>query len=169
MYKVKKFVDSGSRSYFYNLHGSRRKGFKTFLDREDAEYAHRIQSELAENDFAPRVYSEVGKIRGFDGQLTRWGYITEIAETLSCGDNCSCDDCMERETDIESDIEDLRSSIEDFTGYDFYDAHIGNVGYVKRHGKKVLVCIDTGRESVGNGSSECNCSQCQYERGEQYV
>ena len=63
-----------------------------------------------------------------------------------------------------SRIEKLSSKIEE-VGYSFVDNHIDNVGYIRRRGRKVLVCIDTGYESVFNDGGDydggCSCSACQ--------
>lgn len=172
MYTVKKYVDKGSRSSFYKLN-QRGKGFKTFQTRKDAEYAHTIQSELSLSDLAPKVYSEVGRIR-IGNRLSPWGYITEVAKTITPhGSGCDCDKCDMIEDKYSDEISGLQSDIED-AGYYFCDAHTGNVGFVKRNGYNILVCIDTGRESVeewGNERSEysCECYECRKYREEQYA
>lgn len=178
MYTVKKYIDQGSRSSFYKLN-QRGKGFKTFLTKKDAEYAHKIQSDLSENDLAPRVYSEVGRIRIGDA-LSPWGYITEVAKTIIPHEaNCDCEECQSVEESYMDEIDTLVNDIEYF-GYNFGDCHVGNVGYVKRNGYNILVCIDTGYESVGDGSGydgddydddeeECDCEICIKLRKEQYA
>lgn len=175
MYTVKKYVDRGSRSSFYKLN-QRGKGFKTFEYKENAEYAHRVQSELAMSNLAPRVYSEVGRIR-IGNRLSEWGYITEVAKTITPHQaNCDCDYCETLESRYGDEIDSLVSDIEG-VGYEFGDCHVGNVGYVKREGFNILVCIDTGEESVygGNGGdyyddyNRCNCYQCQQYREKRYA
>lgn len=163
-YALEKYQSCGSRSNFYTLKNSKY-GFKTFLDKEDADYARKAQMTLAELDLAPRVYSEVGKIRIGTGKkrqrLSDWGYITEIATTVGCGENgCGCDICYEAEDELCGEIAELQMAIDSDTEYSFGDAHIGNVGYVRRNGMDILVCIDTGEESVSN-YSECSCTACQ--------
>lgn len=174
MYTVKKYVDRGSRSEFYKLE-QRGKGFKTFESKGEAEYAYRVQSELSTSTLAPKVHSEVGRVM-ISGKLSRWGYVTEIAKTLTKhGARCDCRECEEKiPAEYVREIECLVDSIGKM-GYDFVDSHIGNVGYVKRSGKNVLVCIDTGEESVYDGDGgdysedygDCSCYQCQRAREEQ--
>lgn len=172
MYTIKKHAGEGSRSSFYKLN-QRGKGFKTFLDREDAEYAHAIQSELSLNDLAPKVYSEVGRIR-IGNRLSPWGYITEVAKTITPhGVSCECSRCEDIEDKYSEEIAELQNDIED-AGYYFGDAHTGNVGFVRRKGYNILVCIDTGRESVEEWENErseysCECYECRKYREEQYA
>lgn len=167
---VGNYENCGSRSTFYIIDNER--GFKDFDDKEDAEYAHCVQSKLASCNLAPKVLSDVGKIRHrSDMSLSGWGYITEIAETIGCGGNdCSCGECDEYLSDkYESKIGRLVSKIDNLLGLEFMDAHIGNVGYVRRNGKKVLVCIDCGRESiydadVDDNDFDCGCEVCKQMR-----
>lgn len=165
---VAEYGNCGSRSAFYVIDNER--GFKDFESQEDAEYAHYVQSKLATLNLAPKVLSDVGKIRyRHDMTLSPWGYITEIAETIGCGGNsCSCGDCEGDLTFMYSDkIARLVRKIEKLD-MEFMDAHIGNVGYVKRNGKKVLVCIDCGSESVYDPDADdnpvddyCGCEMCK--------
>ena len=174
MYTVKKVAGEGSRSLFYKLN-QRGKGFKTFLDRHDAEYARDVQLELSRLDLAPRVYSEVGRIRIGD-RLSRWGYVTEVAKVITPHrTSCNCYRCDNLENEYEEEIGELQKRIED-AGYMFGDCHPGNIGYVTRSGRKVLVCIDTGEESVQPYESDydddayaCNCNECRKYREEQYA
>lgn len=174
MYTIKKLSGNGSRSEFYKLN-QRGKGFKTFRSYEDAEYARDVQLELSRLDLAPRVCSEVGRIR-IGERLSAWGYVTEVAKTITPHEpNCNCDICDNLESKYSDDIEILTSRIED-AGYMFGDCHPGNVGYVTRSGRKVLVCIDTGEESVQQYEGDydddayaCNCNECRKYREEQYA
>lgn len=172
MYTIKKHAGEGSRSSFYKLN-QRGKGFKTFLDRNDAEYARDVQLELSQSDLAPRVHSEVGRIR-IGNSLSPWGYITEVAKTITPhGTGCDCDDCHILEEKYSEEIAELQNDIED-AGYYFGDAHAGNVGYVKRDGYNILVCIDTGEESVSSLNEDrseysCQCYECRKYREEQYA
>lgn len=150
MYSIaNKRSGSGSVSCFYKLKNTKNRGFKTFLSYDDAIIAYRNQKILAKYDLAPRVYSEVGKVRVGNGKsLSRWGYITEIAETIGCGGNsCYCCDRDELEDAYYDEIVQLLDDMED-VGFEFHDSHIGNVGYVNRGGVRLMVCIDTGKESV---------------------
>jgi len=152
-----KYNNCGSRSSFYVIDDER--GFKDFDDYDAAVYAHNIQSMLAAHNLAPKVLSDIGKIRYRDDlELSGWGYITEIAETIGCGGNeCKCGECDEDGMSevYTSRIEKLCNKIYDL-GLEFMDAHIGNVGYVVRNGKRKLVCIDCGRESVYNDEEDEN-------------
>ena len=79
----KKKRGAGCASTFYKIRRMDR-GFKTFNSKEDAEIAHLNQSELAEYDLAPYVYSKVCKVRHFDGKLSKWGFMTELEEIKKC-------------------------------------------------------------------------------------
>lgn len=171
MYNVS-YADAGSRSQFYTIDDKR--GFKEFDSKDDAEDARKTQLALAEYNLAPKVLSEVGRIRlpknlrYTNRKLSRWGFITERAELVSCGGNdCDCGECEDVYDNMLPKIERLTAKI-DKIGYSFVDNHIGNIGYVRRRGRKVLVCIDTGSESVYDESfydeEECSCYQCQQYR-----
>lgn len=172
MYNVS-YADAGSRSQFYIIDDKR--GFKEFESKEDAEDARETQLALAEYNLAPKVLSEVGRIKMPKGlqynnrKLSRWGFITERAELVSCGGNdCDCGECEDVYDSMLPKIDRLTAKI-DKMGYSFVDNHIGNIGYVRRRGRQVLVCIDTGNESVMNendydNEEECSCYQCQQYR-----
>ena len=144
---VGKYENAGSTSAFYVIDNKR--GFKEFCDKYEAEYAHSVQSKLEDWNMAPYVFSQVGKIRQSNGELSGWGYITEIAQTIGCGGNsCSCGECEDSlEFSYDTQINKLSLRMEE-VGVSFMDSHIGNVGFVQRKGRKVLVCIDFGSESV---------------------
>jgi hypothetical protein len=160
MYKAKTKSGYGCSSTFYIL-SCGQKGFKEFDSKWAADIAHKNQSFLSEHNLAPYVYSEVGKIRKKGNKLSGWGYITELAELLCCpGNDCDCCDRYE----IEDSIEDEMNSLLDEMGecdFSFGDNHAGNVGYVTRCGEKILVCIDTGDESVVNYADDCTCIFCR--------
>lgn len=185
---IGKYSDSGSKNAFYKM--SRGKyGFKSFPNKSLAEFAHTIQSDLAFQNYAPRVYSPVCKIRvpeyfaTGDGKggiksveqlvLSDWGYLTEIAKPFYCY-KCEeyCYDnpnCRKYKT-----VTNLTNDLYDIFGIEYIDAHNGNLGYVTRNKRKVLVVIDVGRESIGdigsydepewdseyNDSAPCSCSEC---------
>lgn len=158
-YVIDKYCGEGCTTKFYKLKGSKR-GFKCFEYYDGAVIAHYNQKKLAELGFAPKVYSEIGKIRR-GKKLTDWGYITEIAKTIVCpGNECDCCDREGLEDIYSSEIDELVMSMEDH-GFYFGDCHIGNVGFVKRNGQNVLVCIDTGDESVNGDDSPCFCLECK--------
>jgi hypothetical protein len=153
----------GCASSFYMLKNSKH-GFKSFDSYELAQIAHYNQSYLAEYDLAPRVYSEVGRVRvGNTKSLSDWGYITEVARTIGCGGNdCKCGECDRYDLEGEYDYE-ISHLVDKLSDYDVYfgDCHIGNVGYVIRNGVDVMVCIDTGDESMSNDSGPCYCLECK--------
>ena len=101
---------------------------------------------------------------------TQWGFMTEIAEMVGCGGNdCACGECDDVYEEMYPSIRRLHKKLEK-VGVDFGDDHIGNVGYIRRRGRKVLVCIDTGEESVHDDEyareysdyeEDCSCSYCQ--------
>lgn len=153
----------GCASSFYMMKNSYH-GFKSFDSYEAASIAHYNQSYLSKYDLAPYVYSEVGRVRiGKSKRLSDWGYITEVANTIGCGGNtCVCGQCerYELEGEYYDEIDDLVSRMEE---HDFYfgDNHVGNVGYVHRDNRYIMVCIDTGDESVSCSHSPCYCLDCK--------
>jgi hypothetical protein len=167
---VGSYENAGSRSAFYVIDNKR--GFKEFCQKSEAEYAHTVQDKLSTYDMAPYVLSQVGKIRKNSGELSDWGYITEIAEIIGCGGNeCSCGECDEDCYEFYNDkIQDLTDNMLRIVGVEFMDNHIGNVGFIRRNRKKILVCIDFGQESVYDEDTEmgdeddCNCVVCQQQR-----
>jgi hypothetical protein len=174
---VGQYENEGSMSAFYVIDNKR--GFKEFSGKYEAEYAHAVQSKLETYDMAPYVLSQVGKIRMSNGDLSEWGYITEIAKTIGCGGNsCSCGECDDTlEYSYDRQICKLAHEMMYTAGVEFTDCHIGNVGFVRRNGKRVMVCIDFGSESVcdedcpidpyddNEYDSECDCSDCLEAKG----
>ena len=55
------YADSGSKSAFYYI--DEKRGFKEFEHKDDAEHARETQLTLARYNLAPKVLSEVGRIR----------------------------------------------------------------------------------------------------------
>ena len=163
---VGSYENAGSRSAFYVIDNKR--GFKEFSDKSEAVYAHTVQSKLSCIDLAPAVLSQVGKIRKSHGGLSDWGYITEIAEMIGCGGNeCNCGECDEDFYYMYADkIQDLTDNMLRIAGIEFMDNHIGNVGFIRRNRKKILVCIDFGQESVYDEDCQtetscgCDCECC---------
>ena len=161
MYTIAKYKNEGCASSFYTLKNSRNRGFKEFETYEAAVVAHYNQTKLADLDLAPRVYSEVGRVRKPNKRLSRWGYITEIATTLGCGGNdCDCCDRTALEDEWDEEISELVGEMEDH-GFYFGDNHSGNVGFVRRNGLMKMVCIDTGDESVSSDDGPCFCLVCK--------
>jgi hypothetical protein len=150
----KKKSGSGCASVFYKVRRMAR-GFKTFNSKEDAKIAHLNQSELAEHNLAPYVYSDVCRVRHANGKLTKWGFMTEMAETIKR----DLDNYYEQEEMYSEEIESLVNECED-KGFSFGDHHLGNVGYVVRDGCKMMVVIDTGDESIVN-EDRCYCVSCR--------
>lgn len=151
----KKKSGAGCASVFYKVRRMDR-GFKTFPSKENAEIAHLNQSELAEYDLAPYVYSKVCKVRHADGKLSKWGFMTEMAETVPRPRGLDYYAIEERHSE---EIDDLASECMDI-GFYFGDCHLGNVGYVTRNGYKKMVVIDTGDESITN-EDRCYCTSCR--------
>lgn len=135
------YADEGSFVNFYRIKNRKTMAFKEFENKQKAIEARNNQDLLSYHDFAPKVLSKIMKIDVWDGYNRRynrsgWGYITEIADTVSEDDYIDIDE-----------REDLLNSMERFCDLKFYDCHPANYGYVKRKGKSVLVCIDTGNDS----------------------
>jgi hypothetical protein len=152
------------------LKNRRGAGFKGFESKEEADFAHRIQSKLSQDNLAPRVYSMVGRIMipdSYDDDemvLSNWGYVTEIAKPMRVCYNDNCDNSV-----IIDDIVDrLREA-----GLEYIDGHRGNFGFVRRNKQWVPVVIDVGSESFGDIDErlygevvECSCEACRVARGE---
>lgn len=189
------FSDSGSRNSFYTIKSSKY-GFKSFPTKDLANFSHAVQSRLSTDDLAPRVYSAVGRIRveqemwvGMrngenifrkENVLSDWGYLTEIAKPYHCPDwdtDYGCDDHCYYEGACKNynKVRTLIDKIEK-CGIEYTDAHNGNLGWVTRKKKRVLVVIDIGRESIGefdtslypdvdyyDGYENCSCTACRGE------
>ena len=184
------FSDSGSRNSFYTVK-STKYGFKSFPTKSLANFSHAVQSRLSENDLAPRVYSPVGRIRipswvtKSDGkgslkaieaiELSDWGYLTEIAKPYYCPNDDDCGEHCFYEGGCKNydKIRHLVDCVEE-CGIEYTDAHNGNLGWVTRKKKRVLVIIDIGRESIGDYDDSlypcvdtyddydhCSCSACR--------
>lgn len=177
------YDDAGSRNTFYLVKdkkiGQKRVGFKEFGDKREAEFAHRVQSHLAQYDMAPMVYGDVGKIRSPSGTLTHYGYLTEIARPMSdCHDPDCYSECFESDCKNGRIISNIVCYLQDH-GLDYCDGHRGNFGFVRRNNKWVPVVIDVGVESFSDWdediygqwdyeNDDCNCAECRAER-EQYA
>jgi hypothetical protein len=138
----------GTFSTFYKLKQRKTIAFKDFASKEDAEQAYYMQKTLAGYDLAPMVHGKVRKIDYIDlcgnKRRSNWGYVTGIAELI---DDERYSDDPEYYDKVRCETEELSNEIDFHCGYGFYDCHMGNVGYITRKGKKILVCIDTGAES----------------------
>ena len=141
---------AGSRTSFFIV--NRRKGFKTFMSKQDAELARCYQMILCAAGYAPKVHSEVGRITiGIHAKtnkpiLSEWGYVVQKVRTLGCSDSgggCDCEQCDCARYDWEGAIEDMCSNAQDDTGISIGDRHIGNFGLIDDR----LVVLDTGIET----------------------
>lgn len=178
------YDDAGSKNAFYIIKdrkiGRKRIGFKEFENKKEAEFAYRVQSHLAQYDLAPMVYGDVGMIRKHDGELTAYGYLTEVARPIpDCYDEEYCDgECFESGCKNSRIIEGVISDLYD-VGLTYADGHRGNFGFVRRKGKWVPVVIDVGVESFSDWDkeiygefdydeydydNECDCVGCQQYR-----
>jgi len=141
-------MENGTFTTFYRLKNRKTIGFKDFESKKLAQEAYDFQKTLAAYDMAPMVYGKVRKIDYLDSygikRKSNWGYVTEIAKTIDDSEYNTDDELHDN---IRDEIDNLRDEMEMFLGISFYDCHFGNVGYVKRNGQDVLVCIDTGEES----------------------
>jgi len=180
------YDDAGSKNAFYIIKdkkiGRKRVGFKEFENKQEAEFAHRVQKHLAQFDLAPMVYGDVGMIRRHDGELTAYGYLTEVAKPMPvCHDDENCDgECFQSECSNGTTISELVYDLNEH-GLDYNDSHKGNFGYVRRRGSWVPVAIDLGVESFSSWVADiygefdydadddnyvdsygvCNCVRCQ--------
>jgi hypothetical protein len=137
----------GSRSAFYIV--NRRKGFKTFYDKEYAELARCYQMILYAAGYAPKVHSEVGRITIGTNKpvLSQWGYVVQKVRTLGCSDSaggCDCKRCECARYDWEDKIGTMCDNTQNETGIRIGDRHIGNFGLMT-DGR--LVVLDTGIET----------------------
>ena len=183
------YDDAGSKNAFYIIKdkkiGRKRIGFKEFENEQEAKFAHRVQSHLAQYDLAPMVYGDVGMIRRHDGELTAYGYLTEVARPMpECHDDEYCDgecfeSCCKNGITIMQVVSDLYEH-----GLSYNDSHRGNFGFVRRKGYWIPVVIDVGIESFSDWDTDiygqfdydadefddygrCNCVQCQKFREEE--
>lgn len=177
------YDDCGSRNTFYVLKNRKGVGFKSFENKEKAEFARRVQSKLAEDNLAPRVYSVVGRIMipsDYDTDemtLSNWGYVTEIAKPMpECYDDDCDGDCCGTGCENSITIENVVNCLDE-SGLEYIDGHRGNFGFVRRNRKWIAVVIDVGIESFGDWDdriyggfddsyedSGCDCSMCREAR-----
>jgi hypothetical protein len=185
------YDDAGSKNAFYIIKdkkiGRKRVGFKEFENKQEAEFAHRVQKHLAQFDLAPMVYGDVGMIRRHDGELTAYGYLTEVARPMSVCRDDDCDgECFQSECQNGTTICEVVYDLGEH-GLEYNDAHKGNFGSVRRKGRWVPVVIDLGIESFTEWDESiygqfdydadsdgyvdscgvCNCVHCQKFREEQ--
>lgn len=178
------YDDAGSKNAFYIVKDKKinrkRVGFKEFENKQEAEFAHRVQKHLAQFDLAPMVYGDVGMIRRHDGELTAYGYLTEVAKPMPECNDPECGECFESCCKNGTTISELVYDLSEH-GLDYNDAHKGNFGSVRRKGRWVPVVIDLGIESFSDWDESiygqfdydadsdgyvdsygvCNCVHCQ--------
>ena len=180
------YDDAGSKNAFYIIKDKKidrkRIGFKEFEDKKEAEFAYRVQSHLAQHNLAPMVYGDVGMIRRHDGELTAYGYLTEVAKPMpECYDDEYCDgECFESCCKNGCTIMRVVSELCDH-GLEYCDAHRGNFGFIRRNNKWIPVVIDVGIESFREwdesiygefdyddscGIDYCSCQACKQFRDE---
>ena len=181
----------GSKNAFYIVKDKKinrkRVGFKEFENEQEAKFAHRVQKHLAQFDLAPMVYGDVGFIRRHDGEMTFYGYLTEVARPMPTCHDDDCDgECFQSECSNGTTISEVVYDLGEH-GLEYNDAHKGNFGYVRRNGKWVAVVIDLGIESFTEWDESiygefdydaddavefddygrCNCVLCQKFREEE--
>jgi hypothetical protein len=174
------YDDEGSKNAFYIIKDKKinrkRVGFKEFENEQEAKFAHRVQSHLAQFDLAPMVYGDVGMIRRHDGELTCHGYLTEVARPMpECHDEDCDGECFQTDCKNGCAINNVVDSLGE-NGLMYSDAHKGNFGYVRRKGSWVPVAIDLGVESFTEWDediygqfdydeydydNECSCVYCK--------
>ena len=177
------YDDAGSKNAFYIIKdkkiGRKRVGFKEFENEQEAKFAHRVQKHLAQFDLAPMAYGDVGMIRRYDGELTAYGYLTEVARPMpNCRDEDCDGECFQSECSNGTTIDEVVYDLGEH-GLEYTDSHKGNFGYVRRNGKRVAVVIDLGIESFGEWDESiygefdydadddvdsygaCGCTECQ--------
>jgi hypothetical protein len=177
------YDDAGSKNAFYIIKDKKidrkRVGFKEFESEKEAKFAHRVQKHLAQFDLAPMVYGDVGFIRRHDGEMTFYGYLTEVARPMSeCHDEDCDGECFQSECKNGTTISEVVYDLGEH-GLEYNDAHKGNFGYVRRKGSWVPVAIDLGVESFTDWDEDiygqfdydadedvdcygvCNCVHCQ--------
>ena len=168
--------DCGSRSQFYRVVHDKKMGFKSFRDKKLADFAYGIQKTLAQYNDAPKVYGEVGRIR-FCGELTDWGYLTEIARPMKqCWDDDCDGECYRGSCENSMKIQSVLHYLSRYHGLEYSDAHSANFGYIRRDKTRILVPIDFGVESFSdmddmwatetdfwNLRDYCGCTACREE------
>ncbi len=159
------WFDEGGCCQVYPIKNYSKLLFKEFRSKKNALASLRIHKKLAAFDLAPKIYSDICKLKFapeegvlFD-ENSGWGYVIERAKVYS-----------------KVPLDQIQSLVEEIynkTGLNFWDCHYYNIGFVRRSHKPKLVCIDTGKESF-NGISNawggnipgpkcgyCNTYQCR--------
>lgn len=141
---------------YTSVYKSKKKMFKAFDSKSEAIFACDTQQRLSVNNLAPEVRSNVKRIRirnynpgESEYRLSNWGYYTEIAKIVTNHELCDCVFCNRLEISLAEKMTQLCDNIRNYVGLEFLDCHLGNLGYITRNEKKLLVCIDTGMQSFG--------------------
>jgi hypothetical protein len=132
----------GGYCQLYPIYKHKNMGFKEFRSKKAATYARNIQNKLSKFDLAPKVYTNVCKLKfkeeeddAWLPESSDWGYVTELAKVGK-----------DKFVPLKN-IQKLVDQIREKTGLKFWDCHWFNLGLVKRKGSNRLVCLDTGKES----------------------
>lgn len=151
-FTAKFLTDEGGSAGFYTLKESKTIGFKEFLSKKDAIFAHKTQQKLAKLGLAPKVYGKICKLKFADYNehtYTGWGFLTQIVKISKR---------LSRQK-IQKLVNDIRKKAK----LSFWDCHEYNIGIYKNK----YLCIDTGRESFdstcdswGMGTPGPFCSEC---------
>jgi hypothetical protein len=153
---LENYSEGGSAEFYY-LKNNPDLGFKQFKSKKCALDVYKRQKKLNGFDLAPKLYTDVRRLRWSWHYATGWGFVTEKAIVVE-------DSIMSKRL---KQIQQLVDEIYKKTGWKFWDCHYYNIGYVKRPRRYKLVCIDTGTESFksdgnawGNPDPGPKCSYC---------
>ena len=114
---------------------SENKVFKAFRSKDIATVALTYQKKLAKYNLAPKVYSTLFHINN-PAKKSGWGFITEKAEDFYSDVGWAVFDSCGALRKLQKLVEDITQK----TKLKFWDCHYGNVGYIIRDKKPVLVC-----------------------------
>ncbi len=151
-YGIDKLLETGTgytRIYGVTEHElSENKVFKAFRSKDIATVALTYQKKLAKYNLAPQVYTTLFHINN-PAKKSGWGFITEKAENFYSEVAWAKFDSCGALKKLQKLVEDIAQK----TKLKFWDCHYGNIGYIIRDKKPVLVCIDTGKESFRNANN----------------
>jgi len=151
-YGIDKLLETGTgytRIYGVTEHElSENKVFKAFRSKDIATVSLTYQKKLAKYNLAPQVYTTLFHINN-PAKKSGWGFITEKAENFYSEVAWAKFDSCGALRKLQKLVEDIAQK----TKLKFWDCHYGNIGYIIREKKPVLVCIDTGKESFRNANN----------------
>ncbi len=151
-YGIDKLLETGTgytRIYGVTEHElSENKVFKAFRSKDIATVSLTYQKKLAKYNLAPQVYTTLFHINN-PAKKSGWGFITEKAENFYSEVAWAKFDSCGALKKLQKLVEDIAQK----TKLKFWDCHYGNIGYIIRDKKPVLVCIDTGKESFRNANN----------------